>query len=120
MKFVLSILFSACFILPTLAANETSGSEMSSSHSAIVETQKSAGLQIAGRVFDKASSEALAGAVVYIDNKKVYTDLDGNFILKGLTPGTHLIKAELISYESKEIKLDAQNDDKISIALAQK
>jgi hypothetical protein len=59
---------------------------------------------ISGKVIDKASQEALAGALIKIDGleKEVYTDLDGNFSISGISPDTYKIKCTMISYSEQE------------------
>lgn len=63
---------------------------------------------ISGKVIDKASQEALAGALVKIDGieKEVYTDLDGNFSISGIAPDTYKIKCSMISYSEQEEEIE--------------
>lgn len=77
-------------------------------------------VRVMGSIIDQKSNETLAGAAVYVDGKKVYTDLDGNFVLTSITPGVHKIKVELISYQTVEQDIDIRNNKPICIHLIQK
>lgn len=69
---------------------------------------------IAGVIIDSASGEQLAGVEVRIGGTdlKTYTDFDGNFEFKGITPGEYQLITTYISYEktTEELKLDARNE----------
>lgn len=77
-------------------------------------------MQIHGSVIDKNNSETLAGATVFINGKKYYSDLDGNFTLTDIQPGKHTIRVELISYEPSQMEIDLANNRKLNIVLSQK
>lgn len=66
---------------------------------------------ISGRVNDTAG-EALIGANVYIEStfRGAITDVNGNFIIKGLPEGSHIIKASYMGFETKgkEIKFEGE------------
>lgn len=88
-----------------------------------VETETTSAIssvEIKGNVIDKTSKETLAGAIVYVDGNKVYTDLDGGFRLNNLTPGKHTVKAELISYETSQMEVDLKENSNITIPMLQK
>lgn len=57
-----------------------------------------------GKVIDKASGEELAGANIYLKGttKGVSTDLNGNYTLGGIAPGTYTIVCSYISYKTIE------------------
>lgn len=76
-------------------------------------------VDISGSVVDNKSNESLAGAAIFIDGNKYYSDLDGNFSVSDLKPGKHTVRVELISYQPSEIQVDLQKDKKINIELAQ-
>ncbi len=59
---------------------------------------------ISGKVIDIETGESLAGACITIQETgiKVYTDLDGNFIINDLNPGNYTINVNLVSYNTKE------------------
>lgn len=63
-------------------------------------------LVISGKVLDITTGESIAGACVTIKgtNIKVYTDLDGNYTISDIVPGTYTIDISMISYKSKEIQ----------------
>lgn len=82
-------------------------------------TEKLTLVKISGMVIDEERNEMLAGAAVYIDDLKVYSDLDGNYIFPNVVPGKHRLKVELISYETLEKEIEVQQDSKIPIHLSQ-
>lgn len=69
---------------------------------------------IKGKITDKLSNEPLIGANITIVDKNLgaATDIDGNFILKNLKPGSYTLKTIYIGYlaESRNIKLQSLND----------
>ena len=74
---------------------------------------------ITGKVVDKNTNEALAGAVVVCDNQKAYTDLDGNFkVLK--TKKASELEVCFISYSTLTLKLNELQDGCVSISLKQR
>ena len=76
-------------------------------------------VNISGIITDKKSHELLAGAAIFIDGTKYYSDLEGNFNISNIKPGKHTVKVELISYQSIEIEIEVQANQKISIDLVQ-
>ena len=60
---------------------------------------------IKGRVYDEISNEALIGATILIEGTTngVTADLDGNYELKGLTPGLYNLVVSFIGYETQTI-----------------
>jgi len=74
--------------------------------------------EIRGVVCDKTTNESLAGAVVMLNGQKIYTDLEGNFILKNVDTDSEL-KISMISYQEKTIKLDVTGQKSIKILLSQ-
>lgn len=78
---------------------------------------------IKGIVIDKVTKEALAGVKIYIgeSNDAVYTDLDGNFEISNVKPGTHNISTNLISYKASSINVECNTSTGIiEIALDNK
>ncbi|WP_461788198.1 TonB-dependent receptor [Pedobacter sp.] len=61
--------------------------------------------KIAGTVTDKKTGETLIGVSVRIagTTKGVGTDVDGKYVLPGLTPGKHVIEISYVSYATKKI-----------------
>ena len=77
-------------------------------------------VHFAGSVIDKKNNENLAGAAVYIDGQKFYSDLDGNFNVSNIKPGLHKVKVELISYETVEQEINVQGNNPVHINMMQK
>jgi len=74
---------------------------------------------ITGKVIDKNTSEALAGAVIVCDDQKAYTDLDGNFSIHK-TKNASELSIRLISYSPITLKLNEIQDQCVSIGLRQR
>lgn len=68
---------------------------------------------VSGQVFDNGTGEALAGVLVRINEsgKRIYTDLEGKFIIPEVMAGKYSLSASLISYESKELRIDLNGDE---------
>ena len=76
-------------------------------------------VQLTGSIMDDKNKETLVGATVYVDGKKYYSDLDGNFCISDIKPGKHQIKVEFISYKPAFVEVDANNYEGINIYLHQ-
>lgn len=61
---------------------------------------------IKGKVIDEKTGETLPGATVVIDGTTIggNTDLDGNFTIGNVAPGTYKLVCKLISYNTKIIE----------------
>ena len=61
---------------------------------------------ISGKVVDLNSDETLAGVAVSIEGTemKVYTDLDGNFKIEDVKPGTYNLVLSMISYRNSLVE----------------
>lgn len=74
-----------------------------------------------GTVVDEITGETLVGVAVQIDgtDQSVYTDFEGNFEFKNLTPGEYTLKTNLISYQvcSSKIKVMLEKENKISMKM---
>lgn len=81
--------------------------------------QQASWIDITGSVIDNKSNESLAGAAIFIDGNKCYSDLEGNFSISDLRPGKHNVRVELISYQPSEMEIDVRKDQKIHIGLVQ-
>jgi hypothetical protein len=83
-------------------------------------TDNIASVALSGTVFDSTSGELLVGVEVKIEgtDTKTYTDFDGNFTFKNITPGEYKLVANYISYNKciEELKLDAK-ENKVKIKL---
>ena len=87
---------------------------------AVSSENSTASVQLFGSIIDNENNETLAGATLYVNGSKYYSDLDGNFVLPNLTPGKHQIRVELISYKTSEVEIDVQANKKMDIHLVQK
>ena len=80
-------------------------------------------VSLSGQVVDNVTGEYLAGVLVKVDEpgKKIYTDFEGKFIISGLFPGSYSISTSLISYESGELNLDLNGEERepVEIKLSQ-
>jgi len=74
---------------------------------------------ITGTVIDETSGETLAGVTVSLEgiDQIVYTDFDGNFAFKGITPGEYTIKTRLISYKEYTLRVNAELKKKNTVDL---
>lgn len=61
---------------------------------------------IAGKIIDKNTNEELIGANVLIEGTTIgaSTDIDGKYIIKGLSEGNYTIKVSYISYQTITVK----------------
>ncbi|MCK6606567.1 MAG: TonB-dependent receptor [Ignavibacteriaceae bacterium] len=61
---------------------------------------------ISGTVLDKSNNDVLIGANVVVPGTDfgASTDLDGKFVIKGLTPGKYNIRVSFISYQTVNIE----------------
>jgi hypothetical protein len=71
-------------------------------------------VSLSGKVIDNGTGETLAGVLVKIDGsgKKIYTDFQGKFEIPDLLPGSYSISTSLISYESGELNLDLNGEER--------
>ena len=76
-------------------------------------------VQLTVSVVDDKNKEALAGATIYVDGKKYYSNLDGDFFISDMKPGKYQIKVEFISYKPVVVEIDVNKNEKISINLPQ-
>lgn len=118
MKTLLTLVAVLLLSFSVNAENENSIDKVKTEAVSSTESVKSVLLK--GNVSDKENNETLAGATIYIDGEKVYTDLDGNFSLDDLKPGKHILKAELISYETAEMEVNINQNSNLKIHLVQK
>lgn len=112
MKSLITTFLAFSFVLaslPSLAGNDNNESNASRS-------------SISGQVIDNKTGESLAGVVVSIENTdiQVYTDLDGNFEINQIVPGTYNLVVSYISYKSsliESLRLDANEKENINVKL---
>ncbi len=107
-----TIIFSAVIFFLSFAFSVSAGEKEKESASASV--------KITGKIVDNKTGEALAGVMIKLEDMKMtsYSDLDGNFEISGLSPGTYNISASLISYESLKVDVDAlKPQNKVQLSL---
>ncbi|HKJ80091.1 MAG TPA: carboxypeptidase-like regulatory domain-containing protein, partial [Prolixibacteraceae bacterium] len=77
---------------------------------------------IKGLVKDEETDESLIGTTVLIKGttQGTITDFDGNYILPGVEPGTHIIVVSFISYEPQEIPVEIKTGEEteLNVSLA--
>lgn len=63
-------------------------------------------ITLTGQVVDFNSGEVLTGVEVSIEGTDIvtYTDFDGNFEIRDITPGTYNVIASLISYKNSLVE----------------
>ncbi|NTW23511.1 MAG: carboxypeptidase-like regulatory domain-containing protein [Lentimicrobium sp.] len=85
----------------------------------------SATAALTGKVLDNITGETLAGVAVAIEGTElqVYTDLDGNFSISGIEPGTYNLVLSMISYKNslvENVQLEANDKEVLDIKLDNK
>ncbi len=112
------VLLVAVFVAMSAYSNNEKAEKNEKANSAKI-SEKVNITSISGSIIDNKSNELLAGATIYVDGNKYYSDLDGNFTISKLSPGKHLLRVELISYQPSEIEVDIDNNKNINIVLNQ-
>lgn len=82
--------------------------------------QTIAAVNLSGLVFDKNTNECIAGAVITLNDQKIYSDLDGKFQIRNASGSKMTLKISMISYEDKVIEIDPSNLGTLNIALRQR
>lgn len=76
---------------------------------------------VVGNVVDKESGESLAGVAIKFSgiSQVLYTDLEGQFEIKDVMPGTYEIEADFISYKqtTSKVKVDLKPENNIKVEL---
>ena len=73
---------------------------------------------LAGQVIDHITGEALVGVTIKVkgSERSFYTDLDGNFEIKGLMPGHYELELSYVSYQSSTLKkVEVLRDEKCAL-----
>ncbi|MEN8156881.1 MAG: TonB-dependent receptor [Bacteroidota bacterium] len=72
---------------------------------------------ITGKVTDVKTGEALIGANVYIEgtSKGTAADMNGNYILTGVSPGEQQLTASYIGYESNTVSIAPVAGEKLTV-----
>lgn len=117
MKITFLIIAIAFLSITAYADNNKSSKNVKTNKTEAVE--KANFVNVSGIITDKKSNESLAGASIYIDGTKYYSDLDGNFTIQNIKPGKHTVKVEFISYQSVEMEMDIRTNQEINIDLVQ-
>lgn len=81
------------------------------------ETKTEAVTLISGLIEDNSTNETLAGAVISYEGQTIYSDLDGNFVLKNVKPGKITLTVNMISYAEQTIELDTTDSSTVKIKL---
>lgn len=74
---------------------------------------------ISGKVIDKKSGEEIAGAEIKIDNKIIYTDLNGNFLASINSTKTEAF-VTFVSYNDAKVNIEPFSYNAIVIELESK
>ena len=77
---------------------------------------------IKGKIVDKNTNEELIGANVLIEGTTIgaSTDIDGNYIIKGLDEGSYTVKVSYISYQTitiKDVQVQSKSNTKLDVSL---
>lgn len=77
---------------------------------------------ITGKIIDKNTNEELIGANVLIEGTTIgaSTDIDGNYIIKGLDEGSYTVKVSYISYQTitiKDVQVQSKSNTKLDVSL---
>ncbi len=76
--------------------------------------------KIYGRIVDNTTGEELAGVNVVLQGFTLgsSTDLDGNFIINNVKPGSYILHASILGYASIDQKIVVNDDIRIQIRLS--
>ncbi|MDO5663945.1 MAG: carboxypeptidase-like regulatory domain-containing protein [Bacteroidia bacterium] len=113
------VLITAALLSVSVYAKDNKNEKDVKGTAAIETVQKVNVVGITGSIIDNKSKELLAGAAIFINGNKYYSDLDGNFAISDIKPGKHKVRVELISYQPSEMEIDVRKDQKLSIGLVQ-
>lgn len=82
-----------------------------------VEPAAATTIHIGGKVSDVVTGEALVGVRLKLkgSDKKTYTDLDGNFSIEGVAPGTYDIEVDYVSYKNITLKQLASTSSSLNL-----
>jgi uncharacterized surface anchored protein len=93
-KYLILVVVLALGSITLVASNSNDGATVAKETPAAV-------VMMTGTVLDSETGEALAGAVVEIENTdtKAYTDLEGHFTIENMQQGEYTVKVNYISYK---------------------
>ncbi|MCF8381039.1 MAG: carboxypeptidase-like regulatory domain-containing protein [Bacteroidales bacterium] len=74
-------------------------------------------VQIEGKVTDVITGEALVGVSLKVKGSELttYTDLNGNFKMEGVTPGTYDIVVDYVSYKNITLSKVSTSSSKMNL-----
>ncbi|MDI9592174.1 MAG: carboxypeptidase-like regulatory domain-containing protein [Bacteroidaceae bacterium] len=119
MKFIVVLITAVLLSINASAAEGKKESKTTKSNNTEVAYSSIQTVDVKGSVIDGKSRESLAGAAIFIDGTKYYSDLEGNFAISNLKPGKHTLRVELISYQLEELEVNLEKNQKIDISLIQ-
>src|SRR5690606_14082769 len=72
---------------------------------------------IKGKILDEDSAEPVIGANVILKGTSIgtITDVDGNFILEGISSGAHHVSISFVGYTTKEISIAVTQGKSINL-----
>ena len=120
MKSLLLLASSLLISLSAMAGTESNEVKKEKESQPVAPVKMVQSLQLTGSVVDEKNHEALAGAAIVVDEKKYYSDLDGNFAIDGVKPGRYSVVVELISYEPSTMEVNLSGSRELKISLLQK
>jgi len=115
MKKLFSIVLVSVLVFSLSAKGTATTEAKASTASEVISSVK-----LNGIIFDKDTKESLAGAVVTINGQKIYSDLDGKFVINNINNTKLQVKVSLISYEEKTFEIDPSNASSINVELNQR
>jgi len=74
---------------------------------------------IVGSVFDSRTGDALPGANVRIEgtSKGTATDASGQFILRGVSEGDHILVVSYLGYKTKRVNVEIEDDEETELEI---
>ncbi|MEI8087609.1 MAG: carboxypeptidase-like regulatory domain-containing protein [Paludibacter sp.] len=73
-----------------------------------------------GLVNDILTNETLAGATITANGQKVYSDLDGNFVISNICNGKCELKINMISYKDQLLEIDTNSNSIVKVKMQQR
>lgn len=73
---------------------------------------------VGGIITEEGSAETLIGANVVLKNDAssgTSTDIDGKYLIQGLSPGSYVLEYSYIGYETKELQVDIVADKTVTL-----
>ena len=76
--------------------------------------------QLKGTVTDSLTSETLVGANLILEGTSIgaATNIEGNYTINAIPPGTYTIKCTYIGYKSKEVKINIEDEKSLKLNFA--